>query len=83
MLCEGEKAPLPGQIFKNPNLANTFRKIAKEGAKGYYEGSVAEAIVEGMAHSLLNMWIFKTSAVNSAQIEGRADGAERSRRSQV
>lgn len=47
MLCENGKAPLPGQIFKNPNLAKTFRKLGKEGKKGYYEGPIAEAIVEG------------------------------------
>ena len=47
MLCEGGKAPVPGQIFKNPNLAKTFRKLGADGKKGYYEGPVAEAIVEG------------------------------------
>jgi len=46
MLCEGGKAPLPGQIFRNPNLAKVFRALGKEGKKGYYEGPVAEAIVE-------------------------------------
>ena len=47
MLTPEGKAPLPGQIFKNPTLAKSFRTIAEHGKKGYYEGPIAEAIVEG------------------------------------
>ncbi|GAA6019910.1 hypothetical protein JCM10207_003333 [Rhodosporidiobolus poonsookiae] len=39
-------APRPGEIFKNPNLARTFRTLGKEGKKGFYEGRIAESIVE-------------------------------------
>lgn len=46
MLTPEGKAPLPGQIFKNPTLAKSFRTIAEHGKKGYYEGPIAEAIVE-------------------------------------
>lgn len=36
-----------GQLFKNPDLANTFRSVATHGAKkGFYTGPIAEAIVE-------------------------------------
>lgn len=38
--------PAPGEIFKNPTLANTFRAIGEHGKAGYYEGRIAEAIVE-------------------------------------
>ena len=43
---DGKRAPLPGEIFKNPTLANTFRLLAKHGKKGFYEGPVAEALIQ-------------------------------------
>ncbi|KAF8560254.1 gamma-glutamyltranspeptidase [Imleria badia] len=45
MLLNG-KAPLPGQIMKFPNLADTFRALAEHGKDGFYKGRVANAIVE-------------------------------------
>ncbi|KAG2369442.1 gamma-glutamyltranspeptidase [Suillus spraguei] len=45
MLLNG-KAPLPGQIMKFPNLAQTFRAVAEQGKDGFYKGRIAEAIVE-------------------------------------
>lgn len=42
----GCRAPGPGEIMKNPTLANTFRLLAKHGKKGFYEGPVAEALVK-------------------------------------
>jgi len=41
---KGEK-PAPGQIFKNPDLARTFRIFAERGRNGFYRGEVAQAIV--------------------------------------
>jgi len=38
------KAPKKGQIFKNPNLANTYRILAKKGRDAYYKGEIAEVI---------------------------------------
>ena len=35
-------------IMKRPDLANTFKEISKNGAKGFYEGAVADKIVEAM-----------------------------------
>ncbi|XP_065066294.1 glutathione hydrolase-like YwrD proenzyme [Rhopilema esculentum] len=45
LLIDG-KAPSVGQIFKNPSLAETFRDIGTQGKKGFYEGRVAQAIVD-------------------------------------
>ena len=43
---DGKRAPRPGELFYNPNLANTFRLLAKHGKAGFYEGSVAESLVK-------------------------------------
>ena len=42
----GKRAPRPGELFYNPTLANTFRLLAKNGKAGFYQGPVAEALVE-------------------------------------
>jgi len=36
------RAPEKGEIFKNPDLGNTFRLIAEHGRAGFYEGEIAE-----------------------------------------
>jgi gamma-glutamyltranspeptidase/glutathione hydrolase len=38
------KVPAKGEIFKNPNLANTLEKIAKGGRNEFYRGSIAKTI---------------------------------------
>lgn len=43
---DGYRAPKAGEIFKTPNLALTFRTLAKEGKKGFYTGRIAEEIVK-------------------------------------
>ncbi|KAK2003260.1 gamma-glutamyltranspeptidase [Colletotrichum falcatum] len=42
----GVRAPNPGEIMKNPTLAQTFRALAKDGKKGFYTGRVAEELVK-------------------------------------
>jgi gamma-glutamyltranspeptidase/glutathione hydrolase len=40
------KAPHPGHIFRNKDLAHTYRKIAATGISSFYEGDVCGAILE-------------------------------------
>lgn len=40
------RAPRPGERFRNPNLARSFRLIAERGPSVFYEGEIAESIVE-------------------------------------
>src|SRR5438552_11332139 len=39
-------APAPGQIFRNPDLSRSLRRIAEQGRNGYYQGPTAQAIVD-------------------------------------
>ncbi|EEH45329.2 gamma-glutamyltransferase [Paracoccidioides brasiliensis Pb18] len=43
---DGVRSPKAGEIFWNPTLAQTFRTLAKEGKKGFYQGRIGEAIVK-------------------------------------
>ncbi|WP_407704869.1 gamma-glutamyltransferase [Thalassotalea loyana] len=38
------KAPVEGQVFKNPDLANTLAKIAEGGRDAFYKGDIAKTI---------------------------------------
>lgn len=38
------KGPLPGQVFRNPDLARTYRAIASGGRDAFYAGPIAETI---------------------------------------
>ena len=42
------KALKESSIMTRPDLANTFKEISKNGTKGFYEGVVAEKIVQAM-----------------------------------
>tara|TARA_A100001015_G_scaffold57242_1_gene62953 strand:- start:2590 stop:4275 length:1686 start_codon:yes stop_codon:yes gene_type:complete len=41
-----DSTPNKGQIFRNPDLANTLRAIIKNGRKGFYEGEIAHTIAD-------------------------------------
>ncbi len=39
-----DRAPAEGEIFANPDLANTYRLIAEGGREAFYEGEIARTI---------------------------------------
>jgi gamma-glutamyltranspeptidase/glutathione hydrolase len=47
-LVEGEdgamRAPREGEVFRNPDLANTLETIAENGTEAFYEGEIARTI---------------------------------------
>jgi len=45
----GGTAPKTGDVFKNPNLANTYRMIAEGGRDAFYKGEIADKIDSYMA----------------------------------
>jgi gamma-glutamyltranspeptidase/glutathione hydrolase len=44
----GGRAPTAGNLFKQPDLANSLKMIAEKGASVFYEGALAEKIVQGL-----------------------------------
>lgn len=64
----GGRPPEPGTIFRQPQLAATMRRIAKDGRDGFYTGPVAADIVGylrslGGLHSLDDFSQFKSRYV--------------------
>ena len=43
---KGARAPLPGEIFRNPALARSLREVASGGKRAFYEGRIGRAIAE-------------------------------------
>ncbi len=40
------KAPVAGQLFRNPDLARSLKRIAQQGPDGFYRGETAAAILK-------------------------------------
>jgi len=50
LLLTPEGTPRPvGSVFKNPELAKTYRLVAEGGSRAFYRGEIARAIVETLA----------------------------------
>ena len=51
------KAPAPGDVFKNPALANSLEQIARGGRDVFYKGAIAKAIADEMErrHGLITL----------------------------
>src|SRR5438270_9293462 len=43
-------APAVGSLFRNPDLANTYRLIARQGTDVFYEGPIGQNIVDTVQH---------------------------------
>lgn len=48
-LVDGERPYREGELFRQPELAQTLRSIAQDGRDGFYGGSVGRAIADAMA----------------------------------
>jgi gamma-glutamyltranspeptidase / glutathione hydrolase len=46
----GGAPPVPGSVLRNPDLADTYRLIAREGTDVFYRGTVARDIVSTVQH---------------------------------
>ena len=46
----GGKAPAVGSVFRNPDLARTYRGLATDGVKSLYRGPLGAAIVDTAQH---------------------------------
>jgi len=47
-LVDGERAPRPGEWFRNPELAASLRAIAHEGPSVMYGGALGRSLVDGL-----------------------------------
>lgn len=48
IFLENNQPPTDGFVIKQPDLANTLKAIAAQGAKGFYEGEIAQRLIEGV-----------------------------------
>lgn len=64
-----EGNPLPfGHILKQPDLANTFRLIQKEGIRAFYEGAIAEDIIRAVKNSPFHPGVMKKSDLEEYKV---------------
>ena len=49
IFLDGGKPPAPGTVFRQPRLAETLRRVAADGADGFYKGPAAAAMAASLA----------------------------------
>jgi gamma-glutamyltranspeptidase/glutathione hydrolase len=60
-----------GEILRNPELAKTLRLIAAGGAKAFYTGPIAQAIVDKVTHAPINAARMTLADISSYQAKER------------
>ena len=50
VLFPGGRAPVPGDVLRQPLLAARFREVAQHGAEGFYTGDTAARMVRHLRH---------------------------------
>ncbi|RYD36081.1 MAG: gamma-glutamyltransferase [Verrucomicrobiaceae bacterium] len=70
------QAPAAGEVFKNPALAGSLRRIAEQGRAGFYEGETAAAILavsqsEGGTMTAADLSEFRAEWVDPISIDYR------------
>jgi gamma-glutamyltranspeptidase/glutathione hydrolase len=48
VFLDGNEAPRPGFLLRQPRLADTLEALAREGRDGFYRGAVAQALLEAV-----------------------------------
>jgi len=48
-LIDGDRAPVAGEWFRNPDLARSLRMVAADGASTMYGGELGRKVVDGLA----------------------------------
>lgn len=63
------RAPLPGEVFRNPDLARTLDAISESGTTALYSGALAEKIVEAVAEEAGTISLEDLAAHTSEWVE--------------
>jgi gamma-glutamyltranspeptidase/glutathione hydrolase len=50
LFLPGGSPPPVGSTFRNPDLARTYRLLARNGGRVFYQGSIARAVVDAVRH---------------------------------
>lgn len=71
---DADGQPLPvGHVLKNPDFARTLRTIQEQGVDAFYDGPLAEAIVEAVRTALVNPGVLSLEDMRGYQAKRRAN----------